>query len=216
MTNEELCLRYQAGDLKAAEELIAENRAFIHELSVQFSKQYAGLLLESDDYDQEGSMALLRAAEKFDPSKGGFLPLARLAVRNAFIDAIRMVYPHGEVLFSQEDLVSDETIADSGRLQDTARISMQIRSPYDTDPERIYLQKETLEELYAVLYDLTRREQVWIRWRYGFEDGDPHPLAELARRYHLSESRAGSMEKAALLEMKNKLTKESRAYGKEA
>ena len=90
MTNEELCLRYQAGDLKAAEELIAENRAFIHELSVQFSKQYAGLLLESDDYDQEGSMALLRAAEKFDPSKEAFFRLrgwqsgTRLLTRSAW------------------------------------------------------------------------------------------------------------------------------------
>ena len=73
-----------------------------------------------------------------------------------------------------------------------------------------------IEELYAALYDLTMREQVWIRWRYGFEDGALHPLAELARRYHLSESRAGSMEKAALLEMKNKLTKGSQANRKEA
>ena len=206
MTNEELCLRYQAGDSTAAEELIAENRAFIHELSVQFSKQYTRLPLEADDYDQEGSMALLRAAERFDPGKGNFLPFTKLAIRNAFIDAIRMVYSHGEVLFSQEDLVFDETRTNSGRLQDTARISKQIRTPYDTDSERIYLQKETLEELYAVLYDLTRREQVWIRWRYGFEDGDSHPLAELARRYHLSENRASSMERTALLEMKNKLT----------
>jgi len=87
MTNEELCLRYQAGDSTAAEELIAENRAFIHEVSVQFSKQYTRLPLEVDDYDQEGSMALLRAAERFDPDKGSFLPFARLAIRNAFIDA---------------------------------------------------------------------------------------------------------------------------------
>ena len=36
MTNEELCLRYQAGDTDAAEELVSRNKGFIHKIAEQY------------------------------------------------------------------------------------------------------------------------------------------------------------------------------------
>ena len=82
---------------------------------------------------------------------------------------------------------------------------MQIRTPYDASPERVYIQKENLQELHLAMNILSPRENQWIRWRYGFTDDETHSLAESSKRYHLSESRAGKLEKQALGAMKKYL-----------
>ena len=38
MTNEELCLRYQAGDAYAADELICNNIGFIRSIALQYAQ----------------------------------------------------------------------------------------------------------------------------------------------------------------------------------
>ena len=84
---------------------------------------------------------------------------------------------------------------------------MQIRSTYDSNPERIYLQKERLQELHSAMNTLSTREDTWVRWRYGFVDEEPHSLAESARKYNMTESWAGILEKKALKKMRHEMTK---------
>ena len=69
MTNEELCLRYQAGDTDAAEELVSRNKGFIHKIAAQYPCDFRNPRMDFDDYMQEGTVALLRAASQFDPSR---------------------------------------------------------------------------------------------------------------------------------------------------
>ena len=95
MTNEELCLRYQAGDTDAAEELVSRNKGFIHRIAEQYPCDFRTPRMDFDDYMQEGTVALLRAASQFDPSRQVlFLTYARQAVRNAIVDAIRTDEPN--------------------------------------------------------------------------------------------------------------------------
>ena len=99
MTNEELCMRYQAGDTDAAEELISENMGFIRSLALRYDHDFHSPRMDADDYTQEGAAALLRAASQFDPARQvHFLSYAGLAVRNAIIDAIRAGNPNVEHL----------------------------------------------------------------------------------------------------------------------
>ena len=65
MTNEELCLRYQAGDAGAAEELICRNMGFIRSIALRYAHDYQNARMDADDYTQEGAVALLRAASQF-------------------------------------------------------------------------------------------------------------------------------------------------------
>lgn len=216
MTNEELCLRYQAGDRSAGEELVEHNVRYVTPIAKDFVKQFPNLILTYNDYRQEGLWAIVRAAQKYDKTKGPFIAYARLAIRNACYDAIRKAYPRKKLL-AYDDEVKPEGSDDSesGFDNENDRINMQIRSTYDTNPERIYLQKERLLELYAAILVLTCREKTWIGWRYGFVDGEPHSLAASARKYHLSESRAGRMEKTALESMRYEMTKrESKTDGR--
>lgn len=208
MTSEELCLQYQAGDLSAADELIKQCNDIVDPLAKRYTAKYEKLILTEEDYQQEGLIALLRAAEEYDSGKGPFHHFARRVIRNAFLDAIRKVYPHIHFVVYDENRDSLEDNSDSeGAEDENERINMQIRSTYDSNPERIYLQKERLQELHSAMNTLSTRENTWVRWRYGFVDEEPHSLAESARKYNMTESWAGILEKKALKRMKDELKK---------
>ena len=63
--NEELALRIQAGDKNAAERLIAQNEGYLTELARAYIPW-----CEMEDLKQEAALALLDAAERFDPAYG--------------------------------------------------------------------------------------------------------------------------------------------------
>ena len=63
--NEELALRIQAGDKNAAELLIAQNEGYLTKLARAYTPW-----CEMEDLKQEAALALLDAAERFDPAYG--------------------------------------------------------------------------------------------------------------------------------------------------
>jgi len=63
--NEELALRMQSGDKSAAELLISQNEGYLTKLA----REYAPWC-EQEDLKQEGALALLEAARRFDPAYG--------------------------------------------------------------------------------------------------------------------------------------------------
>ena len=134
-----------------------------------------------------------------------FLGFARRVVENAITDAIRAVYPEAEVVSLNENntIWKEETTA--ARQDAAGRINDQLWSPYKTNPERICLQKESLEELHEAMNSLCDREKAWVWRRYGFEDDEPHALAEMAREYGMTESWAKRTEEKALGHIKEKL-----------
>ena len=85
--NEELARRVQIGDKNAAELLISNNDGYLTELAVKHSARR-----DIEDLKQEGTMALLDAAKKFDPSYGTkLLTYATPAIESAMIDFGRCV-----------------------------------------------------------------------------------------------------------------------------
>ena len=80
--NEELALRIQAGDRQAAELLISQNEGYLTELALEHIQW-----CEPEDLKQEGAMALLDAAKRFDPSYGTkLLTYATPAIESAMMD----------------------------------------------------------------------------------------------------------------------------------
>ncbi len=80
--NEELALRIQAGDRRAAERLVSQNEGYITNLALNYADH-----CELEDLKQEGAMALLEAAKKFDPSYGTkLLTYATPAMESAMAD----------------------------------------------------------------------------------------------------------------------------------
>lgn len=81
-SNEELALRVQAGDKKAAELLVSQNEGYITDLALKHIEWCA-----MEDLKQEGAMALLEAAKRFDSSYGTkLLTYATPAIESAMMD----------------------------------------------------------------------------------------------------------------------------------
>ena len=86
-SNEELALRIQAGDRQAEEMLISQNERYLKELALNYASQ-----CEQEDLIQEGAMALLEAARRFDPSFGTkLLTYATPAIESAMTDCSSQV-----------------------------------------------------------------------------------------------------------------------------
>ena len=206
MTNEELCLRYQAGDTDAAEELISRNMGFIRSIALRFAHDYQNARMDADDYTQEGAVALLRAAAQFNPSREvQFLTYAGQAVRYAIIDAIRADNPNLVLTTLDEAHTGSADDSDDDVDFYIGRMKSRLPSSYEADPETICIRKEQLEELYAAIHALSKRHHAWVICRYGFDDDVYKPLAEMGRIYHLSESRAKKTEDEAVGQLRKKL-----------
>ena len=76
---------------------------------------------------------------------------------------------------------------------------------YGKSPEQIVLQAETYAELHNGLGQISARERTYLLYRYGFTDGDEHPIPETAAYFHLTEKRAKKTERAALDDLWSKL-----------
>ena len=206
MTNEELCLRVQADDADAAEELISRNMGFIRSLALWYEHGFRSASMDADDYIQEGAVALLRAASQFDPARRvKFLSYAGQAVRNAIIDTIRTDDPNTAQFSFDDPLFGPDDAKDTSANLYLSRIDSRLPSTYDTDPEHIFIQKEKLEELYSAIRSLSPRDHAWVMCRYGFDDDVYKPFADMCRIYHISESRAKKTEKEALSKLKKML-----------
>lgn len=85
-SNEELALRIQDGDPQAAPLLLSQNEGYLTMLAASYCEQFSQDFLV-DDLKQEGALALLDAATRFDPSMGTkLLTYATSAIETAMRD----------------------------------------------------------------------------------------------------------------------------------
>ena len=85
-SNEELALRIQDGDPQAAPLLLSQNEGYLTMLAASYCEQFSQDFLV-DDLKQEGALALLDAARRFDPSYGTkLLTYATPAIETAMRD----------------------------------------------------------------------------------------------------------------------------------
>ena len=187
-SNEELCASALLGDAGARNQLVEHNLGFIrktaNELWSSQRELNAALLLDREDLEQEGALGLLRCVDTFDPESGGkFLSYAAPAVRNAMLDSIR----ERSRTFEAQNIGSRISL-ESAALDGTRYM-----------PEQLYLERESFEELHTALDRIESRERGYIEYRFGFDDEDTErTLAQTARHFHLSESRARMTESRAL------------------
>ena len=85
-SNEELAQRIQEGDPEAASLLLSKNEGYLTMLAASYCEQFSQDFLV-DDLKQEGALALLDAARRFDPSMGTkLLTYATSAIETAMRD----------------------------------------------------------------------------------------------------------------------------------
>ena len=206
MTNEQLCVLAQKGDVQAQEQLVRNNLGYIrktaNELYISNNLENSELGIDRDDLIQEGSISLLRAISLYDPDKKiKFLTYVGPAIRNAMMDLITTAFSAFEQrMQSDKDGIPMKRINLDELLpgEDSMQRSDLIADPYSSEPEKMMIEEESRKELYEGLRRISEREQVYLLYRFGFEDDMEHPLVGTALHFHLSESRARSTEALAL------------------
>ena len=223
LTNEQLCALAQAGNRQAISRLIEANRPFVQKIANQISENpvrqehLSACGIGVDDLVQAGSIGLWRAIDGYCLSEETkFLTYAAPAVKRAMSDLIRQ-YSRDTVWQLRHNKANawkiiylDEDLNDAG--EDT--VECLIASPNVKSPERIYIERETAAELHETMDALPDQESVYVQYRFGFADGKDHPLTETAQYFHLTESRAKSVERSTMKLLKHELLIEipERAY----
>lgn len=70
LTNEQLCVMYQRGDMAALEALILNNERLVRKIAYRVLRDYRPEILEAEDLYSVGNLGLMKAAEKFEVSMG--------------------------------------------------------------------------------------------------------------------------------------------------
>ena len=205
-SNEQLCALAQKGNANARDLLLENNLGFIrktaNEIYFGMNLGESELSIDKDDLEQEGCIGLLDAIPRFDSSKGTkFLTYAASSIRNAMTDLIRDAFSqYGQRMTDTTDGLAfqkirlDEVVPGEERL---LRIEA-IADPIAKSPEQIYVEQETLRELYEGLDRIGSREQAYLLYRYGFTDDVEHTMVGTAIHFNLRESRAKKIEEDAI------------------
>ncbi len=194
LTNEELCHLAKNGDVFAVEFLINNNIGFIKTIAKEVSSQYKDSV-EFDDLVQEGQIAIWKCVDKFDEtSRITFLTYTKHAIQNAMTDLVRK-----NISSALVETDSLDGYIESGEQRLWSELTENM---YSKSPEQVILKAEQIQELYAALRSIEAREHTYLLYRFGFEDGYAHSVADTAFHFSLSESRTKSTEKAAIRKMR--------------
>lgn len=186
----------QAGDTAARDMLLVNSQDFILKIAKSISSQYQDGRVSEDDLVQEGCFGLLEAIPRYKPDKGtAFHTYAGYWVRKFMWEAANFFAAPVEI-GSLSDVVGDD-----GRTE----LLQLIADPYSETPEQIMIRAETIEDVQTGLRKITARERTYLLYRYGFTDGDEHPISETAAHFHLTEKRAKKTERTALNDLRSKL-----------
>lgn len=82
------------------------------------------------------------------------------------------------------------------------QLTRSIEPEAGTDPEKIILQQMENESFAEIMERLSDREKLILRIRYGFDDGEPHTLAETGEAVKVSRERVRQLEMRALRKLR--------------
>jgi RNA polymerase primary sigma factor len=102
-----------------------------------------------------------------------------------------------------EELVENIKALDLANSLDAyEQLTRSIEPTTGTDPERIILQQMENENFAEIMERLSDREKLILRIRYGFDDGEPHTLAETGDTVKVSRERVRQLEMRALRKLR--------------
>lgn len=223
-TNEMLCAAIQAGNEYAKAALIERNRRWVGKLAESFHKMLGMDVFATsaavDDLIQAGNMAMLRAAERYEPNKApAFLAFAKKTVLNAMRTEAKREYAESPLRLLKSDKVRAVVRLDGSYDEDIdSSLSECIPDERELTPEAWYERKENARPLWDALKALNPHDREFIMLRYGLGNRngstESHkgilPLTEAAALAHISLSRAKRIEADALSFLKRHIEQNNR------
>ena len=181
-------LRLAQGDASARTTLIEHNLRLV----AHIAKKYAGPRRDQDDLISIGTIGLIKAVITFDPEKGNRLAAyASRCVENEVLMYLRARKKCSHEISLYEPIGTDRE-GNEVNLYDI------IESTETDIPERIHL-KDNIQKLYEKLEnELSSREKLVLKMRYGLYQGEEYTQREIAAQLGISRSYVSRIEKSAI------------------
>ena len=172
------------------EELITENMGYV----VTLARQYRSDILSTDDLVSEGVIGMMKAAEKYDPSRGKpFVTFAAPFIRKSIETAISRLAIETEVRST------DESLPVGSRNNYTL---LNVLEDKDAPKADAIVEEATLdEELLKTIDVLNEREHEVVSRYYGLK-GWRQTMAEIAEDMELKRERVRQIRDQALRKLK--------------
>ena len=186
--NRELTIVFQA--MTDTEKLITDNMGYV----VTLARQYKSEILSTDDLVSEGSIGLMKAAQKYDPHRGKpFVTFAAPFIRQSIEQAIARLEEHAEVRST------DESIPVGSRNNYTLLNVLEDVNAVKADAA---LEQSSLsDDLIRVMGILNDREAAVIRRFFGVE-AERRTMAEIGEELGIRRERVRQVRDAALRKLR--------------
>jgi RNA polymerase primary sigma factor len=225
----ELAQRIKAGDQVALEKLTKANLRFV----VSVAKQYQNQGLTLPDLINEGNLGLIKAAQRFDETRGfKFISYAVWWIRQSILQALaeqsRIVrlplnkigsinkinksYAQLEQEHERGENDVKESMRNSGRhiSMDAPLVEGEDSNLYDVlntgdspNPDDTLMQDSLRTEIERSLATLTPREGDVVRLYFGLGNQHPMTLEEIGEKFDLTRERVRQIKEKAIRRLKH-------------
>lgn len=186
----ELAIKIRSGDKAALDKLVKANLRFV----VNYAKQYRDRGVPFSDLISEGNIGLIKAAEKFDETKGvKFISYAVWWIRNSIQECI------DRYLGNTEEVNADEYTFQNCDTSEYDYSSQIINNEFEDELNNMQSRETTIAELMKTLKD---REIKILSLYFGLYDGREMTLDEIGRKMELTKERVRQIKDKALVKLK--------------
>ena len=194
-----LSARILQGDERALNRLIEANLRFV----VVIARQYQGQGLSMEDLVSEGNLGLMKAARKFDATRGlRFVNYAVVFIRQQIEKAVRKESDEQRVE-STRDGQTRSVDAPLGSKTNVSLLSVLVNADSPQADQRVY--NASLEDaIERSLQTLNERETVVVNAYFGIGE-ERQTMAEIAERMSLKRERVRQIRDRAVRRLKKNM-----------
>ena len=186
----ELAVKIRKGDKAALDKLVNANLKFV----VNYAKQYRKSGVPFSDLISEGNIGLIKAAEKFDETKGvKFISYAVWWIRNSIQECIN------RYLGNVEEVNAEAHVFNNCKKAEYDYSSEIVNEEFEEELTSLQSREATIAEL---MKTLKKREIRILSLYFGLYDGKEMTLDEIGQEMDLTKERVRQIKDKALVKLK--------------
>ena len=205
----ELARRIKQGDQEALEKLTKANLRFV----VSVAKQYQNQGLSLGDLINEGNLGLIKAAKRFDETRGfKFISYAVWWIRQSILQALaeqsRVVrLPLNRVgalnKIGKTYAALEQALEREPSASEIAEQLDVIENDHQPPPDHDLMNESLKVEIERALATLTKREAEVVRLYFGLGQEHPLTLEEIGERFNLTRERVRQIKEKAIRRLRH-------------